>query len=143
MESKVGGLEGWMDEIFEFTEDIPPVLRQRVSRDLFLIPAARHLCPQGLTTPPAIVIIGPQGIGKSGMLAAMFPPGICRQAFFTDGLDFRLGEKDISDLMRGIMVAECGEAKGLQKGDENRIKNFLTRAYDAPVRLAYLSLIHI
>lgn len=71
------------------------------------------------------VLVGDQGIRKSTGVKAMAPA----QDFFTE---ISLGDKedDLSRKMRGTLVAEIGELRGLHSREVEHIKQFVTRTHE-------------
>ncbi len=72
------------------------------------------------------ILIGPQGQGKSSGVAAMVPS----LEFFTE-VSFTQKEDDLARLMRGRLLAEIGELRGLNSKDLESIKAFVTRQQES------------
>lgn len=71
------------------------------------------------------VVVGAQGIGKSQVVAAMVPS----HEFFVE-LDLGQRDDDMSRLMRGRLIAELGELRGLHSREAESIKAFITRRHE-------------
>ena len=71
------------------------------------------------------ILRGPQGLRKSSAVAAIVP----HHDFFTE-LDLSVRDDDMSRLMRGKLVAELGELKGLHNREVEAVKAFITRRYE-------------
>lgn len=86
--------------------------------------AGRVMAP-GIKADMAPILVGAQGIGKSSAVAAMAPA----QEFFAE---VNLGEKDddLSRKMRGCLVAEIGELRGLHTKESEGIKSFIARTHE-------------
>lgn len=71
------------------------------------------------------VLIGPQGVGKSRGVQAIVPA----KEFFTE---LRLDEQDdvIARKMRGVLIAELAEMRGLRGTELERVKAFITRSHE-------------
>lgn len=71
------------------------------------------------------ILKGEQGIGKSSAVAAIAPA----VEFFTE-LDLAAHDDNMSRMMRGRLVVEFGELRGLHTKDQEAIKNFITRRWE-------------
>ena len=71
------------------------------------------------------ILRGAQGLRKSSAVAAMVPS----HDFFTE-LDLSVRDDDMSRLMRGKLVAELGELKGLHNREIESVKAFITRCHE-------------
>lgn len=100
-------------------EDSP--YTQAVSRYLWSALAGRTLEP-GCHAPMVPVLVGAQGAGKSRLVAALAP----ETRFFTE-LDLGDSDADQARRLRGLMVAEISELRGLASRDAESIKSFVTR----------------
>lgn len=71
------------------------------------------------------ILVGRQGIGKSQGIKALVPD----PEFYTE---IRLDEEDdaIARKMRGTLVGEIAELRGLRTSDQDRIKAFVTRTHE-------------
>lgn len=86
--------------------------------------AGRVMQP-GCQVDMAPILVGRQGIGKSQGLKAIVPD----PSFY---LEVRLDEKDdeIARKMRGVLIGEIAELRGLRTADLDRIKAFMTRTHE-------------
>lgn len=71
------------------------------------------------------VLIGRQGLRKSSAVAAMAPSLEC----FTE-ISLSERDSDLSRKMRGVLVAEIGELRGLSSRDLESIKSFITSTHE-------------
>lgn len=71
------------------------------------------------------IIRGNQGLGKSKVVSEMVPS----HEFFVE-LDLSARDDDMSRLMRGKLIAELGELKGLHNREVEAVKAFITRRYE-------------
>lgn len=92
-----------------------------ISRYMWSALAGRVLEP-GCKVDMAPILCGAQGLGKSESIAAMVPH---RELF----VELDLSDKDdnMARLMRGVLVAELPELKGLRGREMDSIKAFITR----------------
>lgn len=93
-----------------------------VSRCMFLAAVARIRDP-GCKVDHVVILEGPQGIGKSTALNALFHP------WFSDELA-ELGTKDASMQMAGIWCIEIAELSAMNRSDGERVKAFISRRTD-------------
>ncbi len=71
------------------------------------------------------VLVGAQGVRKTSAVAALVPAA----DFFTS-LDLSLKDDDQTRIMRGKLVIELGELRGLATRDSEHIKAFITRTHE-------------
>lgn len=71
------------------------------------------------------ILVGMQGAGKTSAVAAMVPS----PQFFCE-INFHAKEGDLSRIMKGCLVGEIGELRGLHTRDLESIKAFITRRYE-------------
>lgn len=71
------------------------------------------------------ILSGAQGIGKTECVAAIAPS----REMFTE-LDLAAHDDNLSRLMRGRLVGEFGELRGLQTKELEAIKSFITRRHE-------------
>lgn len=86
--------------------------------------AGRVLVP-GIKADMAPVAVGKQGAKKSSTVAAMVPA----MDFFIEA-DLSKNDDDLSRLMRGKLVIELGELKGLRKREAEHIKAFIVKQHE-------------
>ena len=95
-----------------------------VSRYIWTALAGRVLHP-GVKADMVPIFVGEQGVRKSSAVAAMSPA----VEFFAE---FNLGDRDadMSRKMRGRLVGEIGELRGLHTKDLESVKSFLTQTHE-------------
>ncbi|WP_297742917.1 VapE domain-containing protein [Nitrosomonas sp.] len=101
------------------TEDTP--YHRAVSRYLWTAMAGRILSP-GCKADMVLVLAGKQGTRKSSAVAALSPDPM----FFTE-ISFNEKDDDLSRKIRGRLIAEIAELKGLHSKEEEHIKAFITK----------------
>lgn len=86
--------------------------------------AGRVMQP-GCQVDMAPILVGRQGIGKSQGIKALVPD----PSFY---VEIRLDEEDdaIARKIRGVLVGEIAELRGLRTSDRDRIKAFMTRTHE-------------
>jgi hypothetical protein len=114
----VGRVEGFMRD-YMGTEDTE--YARSISRYMWTALAGRVLCP-GVKADMVPIYIGKQGVGKSTAVAALSPAA----EYFGD---VSLADKDaeIGRKIRGKVVIELPELKGLKGKDMEHIKALITR----------------
>lgn len=95
-----------------------------VSLYMWTAMAGRVLEP-GIKADMVPILVGPQGCGKSSGVAALSPD----PAFFTE-ISFAEKDDDLARKMRGRLVAEIGELRGLNTKELESIKAFVTRTHE-------------
>src|SRR5690606_14634369 len=73
----------------------------------------------------APILVGQQGAGKSTAVAAMAPA----PEFFAE-ISFSEKDEDLARKMRGRLVAEIGELRGLHTREQEAIKAFVSRTHE-------------
>lgn len=104
------------------TEDSP--YTRAVSRYMWTALAGRVLKP-GIKADMVPILVGVQGCGKSSGVAALSPD----PAFFTE-ISFAEKEDDLARKMRGCLVVEISELRGLNTKELESIKAFVTRTHE-------------
>lgn len=89
----------------------------------WLISAVARVMQPGCKVDCAPVFEGPQGIGKSQCLRALFDP------WFSDEIS-ELGSKDAAIQVAGVWCVELAELVGIRRGDIERVKAFMSRTHD-------------
>lgn len=87
--------------------------------------AGRLLVP-GVAADMVPVLVGKQGVGKSKGIAALVSSHELR-----DTIDLMARDADLARLMRGRLVLEIGELRGLHGRDMEAIKDFISRSDDS------------
>lgn len=91
----------------------------------FLIAAVRRIRKPGTKFDHMPVLEGPQGIGKSTAIKALFSA-----PWFSDSIPPDLNNKDAAMALLGVWCLEFSEIEQLIKADIETIKAFLSRAVD-------------
>ncbi|MBW5406895.1 VapE domain-containing protein [Morganella morganii] len=86
--------------------------------------AGRVLFP-GIKADMVPILVGVQGCGKSSGVAALSPD----PAFFTE-ISFSEKDDDLARKLRGSLVVEIGELRGLNTKDLESIKAYVTRTHE-------------
>jgi predicted P-loop ATPase len=95
-----------------------------VSRYLWTALAGRVIAP-GCKADMVVTLVGPQGLYKSTALEQLVP-----HTDFYLQVHLKNKEDDIARLMRGRMVYDIDELRGLRSKSAEEIKAFLSRRYD-------------
>jgi predicted P-loop ATPase len=114
-------IERFMSTYFS-AEDTP--YTRAVGRYIWTALAGRVIEP-GCKADMAPILVGAQGLRKSSGVAAIAPA----PEFFTE-ISFGEKEDDLSRKMRGRLVAELAELKGLASRDSESIKAWMTKRYE-------------
>jgi predicted P-loop ATPase len=107
-----------------FGADDTPYTRA-VSKYLWTALAGRVVTP-GVKADMVPILVGGQGVGKSTGVAAMCPA----TDFFTE-VSFHEKEDDLARRMRGRLIGEIGELRGLHTRELETIKAFITRTHES------------
>lgn len=105
------------------TEDTP--YHRAVGMYLWTALAGRVMDP-GIKADMVPVAVGPQGAMKSSTVAAIAPS---HENFLE--LDLGGRDDDLARLMRGKLVIELGELKGLRAKEMESVKSFITRRHES------------
>ena len=101
-----------------------------VTRMTFVAAIARIFRP-GLKYDTVTVLVGPQGLGKSTLIAIMAK----NEEWFTDALK-DLSDRSAIECIQGAWLVELGEMSALNKTELNAAKAFISRTIDK-ARMAY------
>lgn len=106
----------------KITDTQPEAYVKAVGRCWLVSAAARALKP-GCKADSALVLVGPQGIGKStaGRILAY--------DWFSDALP-PIHSKDAADHLRGLWIVEFGEMATASRADVEDLKSFITRTVE-------------
>jgi len=96
-----------------------------VGKYLWTALAGRVITP-GVKADMVPILVGGQGVGKSTGVAAMVPAN----DFFTE-VSFHEKEDDLARRMRGRLLGEIGELRGLHTRELETIKAFITRTHES------------
>ncbi|MFT9377007.1 VapE domain-containing protein [Komagataeibacter saccharivorans] len=91
----------------------------------FLAASVRRVREPGCKFDYVPVLEGPQGMGKSRLLAALFSP-----PWFKDDLPRDLGDKDAAQGLLGVWCVELGELQALGRSSSRDAKAFFSRQQD-------------
>lgn len=104
-------------------EDTP--LNRAVTRKTLLAAVARIYKP-GIKFDTVLVLVGPQGIGKSTVFAKL------AGQYFSDSLSLTdMKDKTAAEKLAGKWIVELSELAGGRKADAEMVKSFLTRCDDS------------
>lgn len=94
-----------------------------ITRKAFVAAVTRAMTEQAIKFDNMIILTGPQGIGKSTLLAKL------GRNWFTDNIiDFN--NKDTLLIMQQCLIIEVPELQGFNKADSNRLKQFMSLKID-------------
>ena len=116
---RVCRLDGWLVE-FLGVENSP--YTRAVGRR-FLISAVARIYRPNCKADSALILEGPQGIGKSSALKTLTEP------WFTDEIA-EVGTKEAAQQLRGVWLVELAELESLSRPEVGKIKAFMTRSAD-------------
>lgn len=86
--------------------------------------AGRVLQP-GVKADMVVILVGPQGVRKSSLVASLVPsPEFCVEIAFDEKDD------DLARKMRGRLVAEIGELRGMRVREIESVKAFISRTHE-------------
>jgi predicted P-loop ATPase len=97
---------------------------QAIGRYMWTALAGRLLVP-GHKADMIPILVGKQGTRKSSAVAALSPFA----SAFTD-MSFTHSDADTARMLKGKIVVELGELKGMSKRDSAHIKQFVTRTFE-------------
>lgn len=127
----LNGLRGTWDGIprldtliIDFFDAEDTVLNRYMSRLTFVGAVKRALEP-GCKMDYVLVLKGPQGIGKSTFMQEI----AVKAQWFSDSLDDIRG-KEAKEQIQGKWIIELGEMAAVSKGDQKRLKQFITSTTD-------------
>lgn len=100
---------------------------------IVLIAAVRRIRKPGCKFDEMLILESEQGWNKSTALRALCP----REEWFTEDVSLGLSAKETIEQTGGCWIIEASELKGIKGRGQDRLKTFLSRQKDGPVRLAY------
>ena len=127
-------LSFWLGHVFT-VGDIHEDLLSWASRSVLMGVVLRTDHP-GEKHDEMVVLVGPQGIGKSTAWAWLLPGEPQRALWFSDGLSFHDDQKAKAEALQGMVLVEASEMTGSTKAEVETIKKFLSRTNDN-IRLTY------
>lgn len=120
-------LDHWLSQ-FMGADDTP--YTQAVGR-LTLEAAVKRVREPGCKFDECLVLVGPEGIGKSTVLRTLGEP------WFSDSLPLGADPKETVERTNGVWICESAELIGNSPSKVHEIKAFLSRQEDGPFRAAY------
>ena len=127
-------LDTWLYGCFKIG-DISSDLLRWASYSVLMGAVARTYEP-GEKHDEMVILVGPQGLGKSTAWAWLLPPATRRQ-WFSDALKFHADVKAQVEALQGRVIVEVAEMSGSTRTEVESIKAFLARQDDGAVRLTY------
>ena len=127
-------LDFWISHCFEI-RDMNMQLLRWASCSVLMGAVARTYEP-GEKHDEMVILVGPQGLGKSTVWAWLLPPA-SRRAWFSDALKFHTDLKTQVEALQGRVLVEVAEMAGSTRAEVESIKGFLARQDDGAVRLTY------
>ena len=127
-------LDFWISHCFEI-RDMNDELLRWASYSVLMGAVARTYEP-GEKHDEMVILVGPQGLGKSTVWAWLLPPA-SRRAWFSDALKFHTDLKTQVEALQGRVLVEVAEMAGSTRAEVESIKGFLARQDDGAVRLTY------
>ena len=127
-------IDFWLGHVFSIG-DIDEDLLRWASRSVLMGVVIRTDHP-GEKHDEMVVLVGPQGIGKSTAWAWLLPGEPQRALWFSDGLSFHDDQKAKAEALQGMVLVEASEMTGSTKAEVETIKKFLSRTNDN-IRLTY------
>ena len=95
-----------------------------VSRYFMTALAGRVMSP-GIQADMALILVGAQGVGKSTGLQCLSPSPEC----FAE-ISLTSKDDDLARVLRGVLIAEIGELKGLMSREIEHTKSLITRRFE-------------
>ena len=100
-----------------------------------ILGAVQRTCEPGAKIDQMVVLVGPQGIGKSAFCRQLLPPE--HPEWFADGLELAASSKVRAESLQGRVIVEASEMAGATRADLESLKSFVSRQDDGSVRFAY------
>jgi len=95
---------------------------KEVTRKMFLA-AVKRIYEPGCKFDEMLVLVGPQGVGKSSLLAKM------GRSWFSDSIK-RFEPKEAGEHLQGTWIVEIGELAAMKKSEIEEVKQFLSKLED-------------
>lgn len=112
-------LDSWLEDL----AGVPGTQIARAQARRFLVGAVARVARPGCKLDSALILEGPQNLGKSTLLSILFSP------WYSDDIDV-LGSKDSAMQLRGVWGLEIAELSSLHRAEVERVKSFITRRED-------------
>ena len=122
-------LAGLLGELFN--TDSPTDLVEWAAMSV-LVGAIERAYRPGSKHDEVVVLVGPQGIGKSTLWSQLLP----NPSWFGDGLNMAGSDKERVEALLGKVIVESAELRGSRRAEIDSLKAFISRDTDH-VRLAY------
>jgi len=123
LESLVWDGEPRLDHWLEDLAGVPDSPLTRAMARRFLTAAVARIYHPGCKVDHALILEGPQNLGKSTLLNVLFEP------WYSDDIDV-LGSKDAGLQVRGVWGLEIAELSSVHRSEVERVKAFMTRRED-------------
>jgi len=123
LESLVWDGEPRLDHWLEDLAGVPDSPLTRAQARRFLTAAVARIYQPGCKVDHALILEGPQNLGKSTLLNTLFAP------WYSDDIDV-LGSKDAGLQVRGVWGLEIAELSSVHRSEVERVKAFMTRRDD-------------
>ena len=128
-------LDAWIRNCFEVDSGIPLSLSSWAARSILLAAVWRAYEP-GTKHDVVVVLVGPQGIGKSTAFAWLLPSAN-RTKWHSDSFNLASSDQQRAEALQGRVLVESAEMTGCTRAEVDRLKAFITRTDDGGIRLAY------
>lgn len=112
-------LDAWLEDL----AGVPGTAIARAMARRFLVAAVARIFRPGCKVDHALILEGPQNLGKSTLLSTLFSP------WYSDEIDV-LGSKDAGLQVRGVWGLEIAELSSVHRSEVERVKAFMTRRED-------------
>ena len=112
-------LDHWLEDLAGVSAS--PLTHAMARR--FLVAAVARIYQPGCKVDHALILEGPQNLGKSTLLSVLFEP------WYSDDIDV-LGSKDAGLQVRGVWGLEIAELSSVHRSEVERVKAFMTRRED-------------
>jgi predicted P-loop ATPase len=112
-------LDAWLEDL----AGVDGTMIARAMARRFLVAAVARIFRPGCKVDHALILEGPQNLGKSTLLSILFSP------WYSDEIDV-LGSKDAGMQVRGVWGIEIAELASVHRTEVERVKAFMTRRED-------------
>lgn len=112
-------IDAWLEDL----AGVDGTMLARAMARRFLVSAVARIFRPGCKVDHAIILEGPQNLGKSTLLNILFHP------WYSDEIDV-LGSKDAGLQVRGVWGIEIAELASVHRTEVERVKAFMTRRED-------------
>lgn len=112
-------LDAWLEDL----AGVDGTMIARAMARRFLVAAVARIFRPGCKVDHALILEGPQNLGKSTLLSILFSP------WYSDEIDV-LGSKDAGLQVRGVWGIEIAELASVHRTEVERVKAFMTRRED-------------